>query len=91
MHQKDTVKHMNNLIDAVNQWANRLTIRLLMLAGTPKDQINRVLTAMNNRNTALNEADKKLKGKFAWVKWLILSLIIVAGIFITLKIKKLRK
>lgn len=82
---------MNNLIDAVNQWANRLTVRILMLAGAPKEQIDRVLNAMNNRNTALNEADKKLKGKFSWVKWLVFSLIIIAGIFITLKIKKLRK
>lgn len=82
---------MNNLIDLLNQYVNRLMVRILMMTGTPKDQIDRVVNAMANRNAALNEADKKLKGKVVWAKWLIISLILIGGIFIYLKIKKVAK
>jgi len=82
---------MNNLIDLINQWANRLVIRILMLSGTPKEQTDRVLKAMEDRNSALNDADSKIKGKVKWVKYLMISLIVIFGIIIVLKIKKLRK
>lgn len=82
---------MNNLLDLVNKWANRLTIRILMIGGVSQETINRVVEGMNERQTIVSQSDKKLRSKFTWVKWVIITVIIGAVTYITLNIKKLIK
>lgn len=78
---------MNNLIDIVNKWANRLTVRILVMAGVSQESINRVIEAMNNRESIVSQSDKKIRGRFQWVKWLIITVVVAAGVYIVLNFK----
>jgi len=82
---------MNNLIDILNKWANRLTVRILMLGGVSQDTINRVVEGMNNRETIVSQADKKLRGRFQWVKYFIITVLVAAGVYIALNFKTITK
>lgn len=82
---------MNNLIDMVNKWANRLTVRILVLSGVSQESINRVIEAMNNRQSIVSQSDKKIRGRFQWVKWFIVTLVVAAGVYIALNFKTITK
>jgi len=82
---------MNNLIDIANKWANRLVIRILIMSGVSQESINRVIEAMNNRQTILSQSDKKLKGRFQWLKWFIITVLVAACIYIALNFKTITK
>lgn len=82
---------MNITLDWLNTYAERLTIRLLRLVGASEDTINKVKAAFLKRDKAVSQADKELRRKNGWIKWLIYSIIAVALVFIGLKIKQLLK
>ena len=82
---------MNNLINILNKWANRLTVRILMLGGVSEETINRVATGLNERQTIVTEADKKLRGKFQWLKWFIITVIVAAVAYIALNFNTITK
>jgi len=82
---------MNNLIDIVNKWANRLTVRILVLAGVSQASINRVVAAMNERQNIVNQSDKKIRGAFVWLKWLIVTILVAASVYIALNFRTLIK
>lgn len=82
---------MNNLMDIVNKWANRLTVRILVMTGVSQESINRVIEAMNNRESIVSQSDKKIRGRFQWVKWLIITVVVAAGVYIVLNFKSITK
>lgn len=82
---------MNNLLDLVNKWATRLTVRILSLLGTSEEGINTFVAAMEKRQIIVSEADKRILGKGRFIKWLIICLLLGGMAFIILKIIKLRK
>lgn len=75
----------------VNKWANRLTVRILVLSGVSQESINRVIEAMNNRQSIVSQSDKKIRGRFQWVKWFIVTLVVAAGVYIALNFKTITK
>lgn len=85
------IHSMNNLIDIVNKWANRLTVRILVLAGVSQASINRVVAAMNERQNIVNQSDKKIRGAFVWLKWLIVTILVAASVYIALNFRTLIK
>ena len=80
---------MNKLIDLINQWVNRLTVRILVMSGVSEASVNNVSQALRNRQQIVTEQDKKIKGRFYWVKYLIISAVIGIVIYIVLKYKHL--
>lgn len=78
-------------MDIVNKWANRLTVRILVMTGVSQESINRVIEAMNNRESIVSQSDKKIRGRFQWVKWLIITVVVAAGVYIVLNFKSITK
>jgi len=80
---------MNKLIDLINQWVNRLTVRILVMSGASESSVNNVSQALRNRQTLVTEQDKKMRGRFYWVKYLLISAVIGIIIYMFLKYKHL--
>jgi hypothetical protein len=51
---------MNYTIDQVNAWADKLVIRLLIMANTKQETIDKVLKAMIDKQNGINIADESL-------------------------------
>jgi hypothetical protein len=82
---------MNKLIDLVNQWVNRLTVRILVISGVSEASVNKVSTALRDRQQLITEQDKKIRGRFYWVKYLLISAVIAIVLYIVLNYKQLIK
>lgn len=82
---------MNNFLKYLNQWANRLVVRILVLSGTPEASVNKVVEALANRQQLMNQSDIKLKGRFQWIKYFIITVLVAAGIYIALNFKTITK
>lgn len=73
---------MNKLIDYVNNWAGKLTYRLLVVSGASQTALDNYVKGMGERDEKIMEADKELSGKLPIAKFLSYAVIFFAGIFI---------
>jgi hypothetical protein len=51
---------MNYTIDLLNSWADKLVIRLLVMANTKQETIDKVLKAMVDKQNGVTSADQTL-------------------------------
>ena len=77
---------MNNLLDLVQAWANKLTYRILSISGASDQAKQNYLNAVSTQNQQIIDADSELSGKIPVIKILIWG---GAGILIVLALKYL--
>lgn len=80
---------MNELLKLVDNWAKKLTIRILGFAGASQSTINSVAQAFADKESAVTEAQRTAVGRAKWLKYLIICLIVGTAAFTALKVKQL--
>jgi hypothetical protein len=78
---------MNNILDLVNSWAQRLTYRVLQMSGASDVALSNYKTAIESKNSDIIQFDDELKNKVPWIQILIIG---GTGIIIFLILRQIR-
>lgn len=81
---------MNNLFDLVQNWAARLSYRIMRISGASDAALKRYLELVNNMKEADAAADKEISGHRNIAQIIIAVAIIAGGWFVYRQIKKYR-
>lgn len=73
---------MNNLLDLVSEWANKLTYRVLKMSGASETALNNYISGVKSNNQDIISADSELAAKLPRAKLISFILLILGGLFL---------
>lgn len=76
---------MNNLLDLVNTWANKLTYRIMKNSGASQEALDKFLQASKDKTEDVIKADKELSNRVQSARITTYILMVLGG-FIAYKI-----
>ena len=73
---------MNNLLDLINTWSEKFTLRVLRLFGTSPETLTELAKAFGEKDESFVDAERQLKYKVPILRIIFWFGLIVLGAFI---------
>jgi len=82
---------MNNLLDLINKWANKLTYRILSISGASEQAKKNYLQAVEQKREDIIQADAELSGKVPVLRIIVYAGLFLVGFFVAKKLLNLKR